>query len=63
MREGTPHAGRFLELCGALPFCEITLLGPPPRLSSQSTVSVAAGSWVERKAEDQSPNFSEATLI
>ena len=62
MTEGTPHAGRFLELCGALPFCEITLLGPPPRLSSQSTIPVAAGSRME-KAEGQSPSFSEAILI
>lgn len=33
--EGDP-AGSFFELCGALLFCEATLLGPPPRLSSQS---------------------------
>lgn len=33
--EGDP-AGSFFEPCGALLFCEATLLGPPPRLSSQS---------------------------
>lgn len=55
--EGTPHARKILGALWALLFCEITLLGPPPRLSSQSTIPVAAGSWVENKAEDQPPSY------